>query len=153
MKQKNCETALKKECELYLRLEDCLSLNREKQKITDKLNELKTAAYYPRNQNISDEPKCESESINRLDVYVIKQEKLEHEIITLNKQILHSWRIACKILRNAASKEEIKLMYMRFYKGLQWKRCAVEMQGKYGSQWNINKIFSTYRQVLAKCTK
>ena len=42
-----------KECELYLLLENCLFLNREKQKITDKLNELKTAAYYMRNQNIS----------------------------------------------------------------------------------------------------
>lgn len=142
-----------KECELYLRLEDCLSLNREKQKITDKLNELKTAAYYPRNQNISDEPKCGSESINRLDVYVIKQEKLEHEIITLNKQILHSWRIACKILRNAASKEEIALMRMRFYFGWKWRECSSAMQKKYGKQWNINKVFKTYRLILAKCTK
>ena len=96
-----------KECKLYLRLEDCLSLNREKQKITDKLNELKTAAYYPRNQNISDEPKCGSESINRLDVYVIKQEKLEREILILNKQILHNWRIACKILKNEIGRAHV----------------------------------------------
>lgn len=154
MKPKNCETTLKKEYKLYLLLENCLFLNTEKQKAADKLNELKAAAYYPRNQNVSDEPKCGNESINRLDIYVIKQEKLEREILILNKQILHNWRIACKILKNATSNnEEIELMRMRFYLGWKWKKCSAAMQKKHGGQWNINKVFKVYRLLLAKCTK
>lgn len=154
MKPKNCETTLKKEYKLYLLLENCIFLNAEKQKATDKLNELKAAAYYPRNQNISDEPKCGNENINRLDIYVIKQEKLEREIFSLNKQILHNWRIACKILKNAVSSdEEIELMRMRFCFGWKWKKCSMVMQEKHGEQWNINKVFKTYRILLAKCTK
>lgn len=142
-----------KEYEPYLSLDQCLSLNREKQKIIDKLKELKSTAYYPRKQTISDIPKGGSENINHIDAYVIKQEILEHDILLINRQISQRWHIVLKQINGIASKEETDMLYMRFYKGLQWKRCAVEMQGKYGSQWNINKIFSTYRQLLAKCTK
>lgn len=150
MKPKNCETALKKEYELRLLLENCLFLNTEKQKAADKLNELKAAAYYPRNQNISDEPKCGNESINRLDIYVIKREKLERKILILNRQILHNWSVARRILQNAASSnEEIELMRMRFCFGWKWRKCSAAMQKKYGEQWNINKVFKTYRLLLA----
>ncbi len=142
-----------KEHEPYLSLNQCLSLNRDKQNIIDELRELKSTAYYPRKQDISDIPKCGSENINHIDAYVIKQERLENDILLINKQISQCWHIVCKKIKGIATKEETDMLRMRFYKGWQWKRCAAEMQGKYGSQWNINKIFSTYRQLLAKCTK
>lgn len=142
-----------KEYEPYLSLNQCLNLNRDKQKIIDKLKELKSTAYYPRKQDISDIPKGSSENINHIDAYVIKQERLEHDILLINKQISQCWHIVCEKIKGIASKEETDMLRMRFYKGWQWKRCAVEMQKKCGCQWNINKIFSTYRQLLAKCTK
>lgn len=142
-----------KEYEPFLSLNQCLCLNREKQKIIDKLEELKSTAYYPRKQNISDMPKCGGESINHIDAYVIKRERLEHDIFLINNQISQCWRIVCKKIKGIASKEETDMLRMRFRLGWQWKKCALEMQKKYGTQWNINMVFRTYRQLLAKCTK
>ncbi|MCM1330853.1 MAG: hypothetical protein NC253_15640 [Ruminococcus sp.] len=142
-----------KDYEPFLSLNQCVSLNQKKKEIIDKLKELKSAAYYPAKQDISDMPKSGGEGINRIDAYLIKLEKLECEIKAVNLQISDCWRVIRREIKGIASKEETDMLRMRFCLGWQWKKCAAEMQKKYGVQWNMNKIFGTYRKLLAKCTK
>lgn len=142
-----------KEYEPFLSLNQCLYLNRKKHKMIDELKELKSTAYYPRKQDISDMPKRGGENINHIDAYIIRQEKLEGNIRLINMQISSCWKVVCRKINGIASKEETDMLRMRFRLGWQWKKCALEMQKKYGGKWNINMVFRTYRQLLDKCTK
>ena len=83
--------------------------------------------------------------INAAERYVEDVEKFEDKKQKLYSQLNEKWA-DLKIIFDESNltAEEIKLLYLRFYKGFSWKKCSKMMF------WNEGRTFGTFRKILLK---
>ena len=124
-------------------LQECLELKREIERLNEIIVEIKAVVFSPKNQIITGMPRG-GNGENAIEKYLIKLEHLEERKKALYKDLSDTWQVAEVKMPNL-SEQERYVLYIRFARGLPWKRCAVEMNKLYGN-WNINRVFRTYRK-------
>ena len=124
-------------------LQECLELKREIERLNERIVEIRAVVFSPKNQVITGMPRG-GNGENVIEKYLIKLERLEERKKALYKDLSDTWQAAEGKMPNLAEQERY-LLYIRFARGLPWKKCAVEMDKRYGN-WNINKVFRTYRK-------
>lgn len=133
-------------------LDECLSAARAIKDIDEQIQEIKSRAMSPKNQIITGMPRSTSGFGGKSDDYVIKLERLNNRRQKrINARDEH-WNTALNIFNDINIREDhIHLLWLRFYCGMQWDKCCTLMAEKYPERnWNINKIFRAYRNVLSK---
>lgn len=121
-------------------------------RVREKLLYLELKSGTPRSGEITGMPRDSGGASNPFDSYLERKEKLEAEIETLNERLDYLWKQAnslmCKAKIDAQTK---KMMFFRFYKAMQWKKCARSLDEQFPNcKWNENKCFRKYREVLWK---
>lgn len=124
-------------------LQECLEVKREIERLNERIVEIKAVVFSPKNQIITGMPHGGSGE-NAIEKYLIKLERLEERKKALYKELSDTWKAAEEKMPNLEEQERY-LLYIRFTRGLPWKKCAVEMNKLYGN-WNINRVFRTYRK-------
>lgn len=132
------------------KLDECLALTRELKEIDEDILELKTTMVSPKGQIITGMPRGGSPVGNKADDYMVRLERLEEKKKRKTGKREKLWNEAVAVFqKNHIKSEYVELMKYRFYSGLQWKVCCDLMCEKYPTQnWNINKTFRAYRQIL-----
>lgn len=134
-------------------LQSCLTLKRKIEDVNGKINALRAVIYSPKNQFITGMPKASGGMDNAIDKYLVKLERLEKRKKDLKGKQINLWKyVRQEATKAELSEQEIKLLYHRFVKGLPWKKVCRALNDAYGN-WNINKVFRTYRNVLIRLPK
>ena len=126
-------------------LEKCLEIKREIEDIDEEIIELKSQIASPKNQVLTGMPRGGNNE-NAMERYLLKVEKLEQRKTNLLKYQAKKWQIALEKLPNISEQEKF-MLHIRFIKGKTWKKCARDLNVKYGN-WNINKVFRIYRKII-----
>lgn len=134
-------------------LEECLKVTREIKEVDELIEELQERAMSPKSQKITGMPRGGSIGSQNED-YLVKKERLLKDKDRLMQKRKEIWNKAYSILKAKGVKGEyIYLMQLRFYNGLNWNKCCDVMNKKYpDANWNINKIFRTYRNIAKEKT-
>ena len=133
-------------------LDECLKATRAIKDIDEQIEEIKARAMSPKNQIITGMPRGTNGFGGKSDDYVIKLERLyNRRQKRINARDEH-WNTALHIFNDINIREDhIHLLRLRFYCGMQWDKCCILMSERYPERnWNINKIFRVYRNVLSK---
>ena len=122
------------------------------EEIKEKIFVLEMHATTPKSGEITGMPKDFGVVSNPADMYLEKKEELEEKLDILKDRFKSQWKQAVHLMKLADIKRQTRyLMYLRFCKGLPWKKCNSEMQEKYpNGKWNENKCFREYRNTLIK---
>lgn len=134
-------------------LDTCLDIIKEIKEKDETIQELRYRTMSPKSQVITDMPKGGGAHVNALDNYMVKLERTIKAKERLQEKLDYEWAIAKFSLTHygITKSDTIELLRLRFYRGLPWKKCSMEMQKTYpDSGWNINKCFRVYRAVLHK---
>lgn len=132
---------------------DCYKLKVSVMELDERIEEIQTVLYYPKNQLLSDMPKGSGGTDSAVDNLLVKLDNLrrEREIKAAAHRV--KWaEIVKKLDEYNVSNEEKELVKLRFYFGLMWKACIPIMNERTGEHWNENKIYSTYRSICQKYT-
>lgn len=123
--------------------------------IEEKLIVLEWQACTPKSGAITGMPKDGSGAGNPIELYLERKEKLEKKSKALKTRFNRLWNKAVHQMTVASIDAQTqKMMFYRFYKGLQWKACAAKLDKKYPNcKWNENKCFRKYREVLYKVSQ
>lgn len=118
----------------------------------EKLDYIRLQVSTPRSPTLSDMPKGGGGVDTPLDRYIIKQEKLTEKIKRLQTLLKKQWREAVQTMNTVGiGKQSQKMMYLRFVCGLQWEKCAAELDKEFpNNKWNVGKCFREYRKILQK---
>lgn len=124
-------------------------------KIKGKLEYIEIKASSPRSSVFSDTPKGRGNAGNPLEEYMIKQEELTEKKEALEARLQNQWAQAVHQMDGAKIDKQTKvMMYYRFIKRMQWKKCAQALDRRYENcNWNVNKCFRKYREVLCRIRK
>lgn len=134
-------------------LDNCLELRRRIVQIEERIEENSYNIRFPKVQAFSDVPKGKS-SINSIERYIIKQDKLEQEKSKFEKDLSKQWKIVKKMLTECnADEATVHLLYLRFNRGYQWRHCTAIMKKIVNENWNENKTYVVYRKTLKKLEK
>lgn len=125
-------------------LQECLEAKRYIDKIDERITELKTVIYSPKNQVITGMPRGGNNE-NAIEKYLIKLEKLKSRKADLLKYQSEQWGIVKEKAGNISEQEQY-LLYIRCVEGYSWQKCVSIMQKKY-KNWNINKAFRVYGKI------
>lgn len=125
-------------------LNQCMELRKRINKINEKIIELNSMITSPKNQVISDMPRGGGKK-NSIEEYLIKYEKLENLKTKLQNELEEQWQ---SIDMNGLSEAQYKLLYLRFFCGLEWKKCSRIMCETVGKKFNENRCFREYRSAL-----
>ena len=122
------------------------------EKVKEKIIVLEMQACTPKSGEITGMPKDGRNASNPIETYLEKKEELEEKLNLLNARFKHQWKQALHLMKCADIKRQTRyMMYLRFCKGLPWKKCNAIMQEKYpNGKWNENKCFREYRNTLIK---
>lgn len=124
------------------KLEECRHL---RIMINDCNNKIKEIGNYksPRFDNNSHS----GSSISAAEQYLENVERYQDKKDRLISQLNSMWsELRIIFTESCLAAEEEKLLYLRFYKNIQWKKCAKLMF------WSEGRTFGTFRKILAKCT-
>ena len=124
-------------------------------KAQNKLAFLEMKADTPRSSVFSDTPKGTYNASNPLEQYMIEKEEADEKLKILKLKFNRLWAKASRQMDAVGIDEQVaEMMYLRFYCGLQWEKCATALNKKYpDSKWNTNKCFRKYRDVLYRLRK
>ena len=133
-------------------LDECLRITRMIAETKEKIEELEMAVMSPRSQAISDMPKGGGGTINAIESYILKKEKLEGQIDSLQEERAVEWCKVCGYLEMFNQKKTTKTMlWLRFCKGYSWNKCVSKLSEAYPDErWSANKCFRIYRDFLHK---
>lgn len=120
--------------------------------VQEKLDYIRLQASTPRSPTLSDMPKGGGGVDTSLERYIIKQEELAEKIKTLKTRLNKQWTESVHLMSLAKiNEQDQKMMYLRFGCGMQWEKCADELNKLYPTnRWNIGKCFREYRKTLQK---
>lgn len=132
-------------------LDECLEKTRDIKDIEEEIEELRERAMSPKNQVITGMPRG-SAGGNQSDSYMVKLERKEAKQKRLIRERDELWEEVTKALNaKEVKREHVILLQYRFIKGYPWKKCCSIMCKRYpDDNWNMNKVFRVYRQVLRK---
>ena len=125
-------------------LDECMKLRERINKKNEEIIELKTKIMSPKNQIISDMPRGGKQS-NSIEAYIIKYEKLEHRKTALMNELEEKWQA---IDMSDLSDAQCKLLHLRYYCGLEWKKCSRIMCEVVGKKFNENRCYREHRNAL-----
>lgn len=136
-------------------LDDMLRLNREIDRVCDKLEECELRNTAPKNQLISDMPKGKSRTSNEVEDYVIYKTALIAEFESLVQTRWIMWLSFLNHTEGARlTQQERRLLKARFVDGKKWRICALQMRVFYPFEiWNENRCFRMYSEILHKITE
>ena len=135
------------------KFDDMLSIRRQITIMDNRLNELSDEMYAPRISRITGMPHGGGNNSTAIENNIVQKERVENRKKKLTLKLNRLWRYVYSLMKYSnISSADIRLMQLRFYFGLSWKRCIKIMNTEY-ADWNENKIFRSYRNVLEKCTK
>lgn len=122
------------------------------EELKEKIAVVEMQACTPKSGEITGMPKGGGDNSNPIEMYLERKEELEEKLLVLNDCFKNQWARALQLMRLADVKRQTRyMMYLRFCKGLPWKKCNMIMQEKYpNSKWNENKCFREYRNTLIK---
>lgn len=122
------------------------------EKVKEKIMVLEMQACEPRPSEITGMPRNGGNASNPIELYLERKEELESKLYELNERLKSQWKKALCLMKSADIKRQTRyMMYLRFYKGLPWKKVNAIMQEKYpNGKWNENKCFREYRNTLIK---
>lgn len=133
--------------------DECYNLKLSVMELDERIEEIQTVLYYPKNQLLSDMPKGGGGTDSTVDNLLIKLDNLrrEREIKAAAHRV--KWAEIVKMLDKCnVTKEEKELFKLRFYFGLMWKACIPIMNQRTNEEWNENRVYKTYRSICEKCT-
>lgn len=118
----------------------------------DKLESLRTTATTPKTSVYSDMPRGGGNVSNPIELYIIKSEELTEKLEILKLKLHNLWgKAASQMLTVNVDNQAMQMMYFRFYQGFKWNKCATLLDELYpNNNWNANKCFRKYREVLYK---
>ena len=124
-------------------------------KVKDKIAYIEMKASSPRSSVYSDMPKGGRNAGNPLEEYMIRKEELAEKERALEERLEMQWEQAVHQMNSAKIDKQTKvMMYYRFMKRMQWKKCALALDSRYANcKWNVNKCFRKYREVLCRIKK
>lgn len=122
------------------------------EEIKEKIIVMELQVSTPKSGEITGMPKDGSNAGNPIEMYLERKEKLEEKLNVLNDRFKKQWKQAVHLMKLANINEQTRyMMYLRFYKGLPWKKCNSRLEEKYpDGKWNENKCFREYRNTLIK---
>ena len=122
------------------------------EELKEKIMILEMQAGAPNSGSITGMPKENNNDTNPIELYLEKKEELEEKLDKLNARFKKQWKQALHLMKLADIKRQTRyMMYLRFCRGLPWKKCDAILQEKYpNGKWNENKIFREYRNTLIK---
>lgn len=132
-------------------LDKLLDINREINRICEKIEVCEAKNTAPKNQLLSDMPKCGRTS-SEVEDYVIHKEQLCAKLDELTASLKINWYAFLNQAQEAhLTKQERELLKARFLDGKKWSVCAMQMKAIYPFDgWDENKVFRTYRSILYK---
>lgn len=125
-------------------LDECMELRERINKVNEQIIELKTKIMSPKNQIISDMPRGGKQS-NSIEAYIIKHEKLERKKTVLMNELEEIWQT---IDMSHLSDAQCKLLHLRYYCGLEWKKCSRIMCEVVSIKFNENRCYREHRNAL-----
>lgn len=129
-------------------LEECREIALDIKSIDERIEEIKLSVSSPKCQVLDDMPKSMGSNGNAIERYIEKKERLEEKKKRCTDRLDAQWEEAMKMLKTSGiTKEEMSLVYCRYYKGYSWKECGLKLN------WNSNKVFREYRKVKKIYTK
>jgi hypothetical protein len=129
-------------------LTECLDTKRKINKKREKIQELRMRILSPKNQIITGMPFGGGSTENAVDKYLVTLERLEKQEKALKNYQKKQWKKACEKIGDI-SEQNKELLYLRFMKGYQWKKCVIILNDKYG-RWSVNKAFYIYGKINKK---
>ena len=122
------------------------------EEIKEKIMLSEVQACSPKSGKITGMPQGGGDVVNPIDKHLERKERLEGRLRVLEDKLSQQWEQALHLMKKARIDEQTqKMMYYRFYWGIQWKKCAEKLDKKYPDcKWNENKCFRKYREVLTK---
>lgn len=122
------------------------------QSLYNKLFFLEVQATTPKSGEITGMPKEGGSTTNPIERYIIRKEEIQAKIHAKENTLKELWKCALDLMKQAGvDGQTIKMMYMRFCRGMLWKECAAKMNKLFPNcTWNENKCFRKYREVLTK---
>ena len=135
-------------------LDKCRELRQKIIETEEMIEDISCSIRYPKVPTMSDLPKGSASSTSPIDRYIMLLEKYQNKKLLLETELSQLWNciekqmIACNI-----DKSDRQLMYFRFNSGYPWKVCTSIMRRKEGKQWNENRSFRVYRNVVAMLQK
>lgn len=133
------------------KLDECLAKTRKLKEIDEDILDLRSCAASPKNQVITGMPRGGAGG-NQHENYICRLERLEARRSKIASDREKAWNEAIRIISVDGIKVEyIELLKHRFYLGYKWEKCCKIMCKLYPeSNWNMNKVFRVYRQILRK---
>lgn len=129
----------------------CLHLCKKERKINERIEEINTKLYTPKCQDLSGMPKGGGNSESFLDKLVDEKLELLDKRAEVRVMKEHNQKAAILLMKHCnISDEQQHLIASRFFNGLKWKKCGVEMTKYTGEKWDENKVFRTYRSILSR---
>ena len=132
--------------------DDCYNLKVRILELDERIEEIQTVLYYPKNQMLSDLPKGGGTD-STLDNLLTKLDELKEEKSIQEAAHADKWaQIVERLDKCNVPQSEKDLLELRFYFGFTWKYCIPIMTERTGEEWNENKVYRIYRDVCEKCT-
>lgn len=131
---------------------NCLDKINEIKSIDEQIEELEARIMSPKSQKITGMPRGGGVMGGLNEEYIIRKEKLEQKRQRLIQRHLKLWKNANNRMIEAGVKDDERfLMWLRFHQGFSWRKCCNIMQKNYpNDNWNTNKVFRVYRNILKK---
>ena len=135
-------------------LNECLEISRKIKEIKEKTFDLQMRCYSPKSQVISDMPRGGAVE-NATERYLIDLERLNNKREALEAKRSFIWNsIKIKMNKCGLNEEYQRMLRFRFYNAYSWNKCTALLSELYeNSNWNANKCFRVYRQILNKMHK
>lgn len=135
-------------------LDQILNIRRDINSYDLRIIELRQSMAYPKAQTISDMPRG-GERKNSIEEFIIKLERLNRKRANLECRLNSKWKdIKQLFVDRGVTEVQSRVMELRFYHGLAWKRIVTEMEKLYpDTVWNEQKLFRIYRAVIGKIYK
>lgn len=133
-------------------LSECYELTKQIKELEEKILEIETVLYSPRNQIISDMPKGGGGTESTVDKLLYKLDQLKEKRKEIKQAHAEKWKEISKMLC-CCTYDEKMLFKLRFYYGLEWKACSIVMSNETHRKWDENRIFRVYRSVCENYTK
>lgn len=131
------------------RLDAFFELHKRIADLDDRILTLSCRIKSPKAQTISDMPRGTASNENQLERYIVAKERLEEQKKQLEEELDRMWKeLKAELVQCGVGFEERALMYLRFRRGMPWKKCTIKMRTKYNPEWNENKTFRVYRSIV-----
>lgn len=125
-------------------LEQCFEIRKEIESIEERIIEMKTRIYSPKNQVITGMPNSISGG-GGIEKGICIIEKLAEDKNRLQKELDDIWvNVKCKVNSGIIDDFEYEILFLRFYSGLKWKDVADALN------YTLTRIHAKYSHMKSR---